>query len=267
MIVDGGYLAWTYGPEISMHQAWTTGGRRAFSRTAGAMICLDDRTNWRASVFPAYKQDRRIRAARDPERQLKAQRVRQFVEHHLKPDPSLNTLLFEGCEADDLVAMSILLAPGKVVFGVDKDLLQVPKLFFLTDKTNRLITVETYAKRGPKTIAKKVVSPRDVLLDLCLRGDASDSIPPVLPKKGRFPLALEIWNHPKPFLYAREIFGREFERNLQIAVLPGPHCLQTMPKRKDLVSLVESGEYWSLPLREEYEFSLKEALEDEGRAV
>ena len=259
MIVDGGYLAWTYGPEVTMHQAWQTGGRRTFARSAGAVICLDAPTNWRTSVFPQYKQDRKVRTANSPDRQAKHDRVVQFLENHIKPDPSLNTILLENCEADDVVAMAILTKPGSIVFGVDKDLLQVPKPFFLTNRKNQISTVKTYALKGPVTLRETIQKPRDILLDLCLRGDSSDSIPGVLPPR-RLDIAVEIMSHPRPFTRARELFCSDFVRNLQIAVLPGPHCLQHMPSKHDLVDLVESGEYWQQPLKTEYSDPLLEAL-------
>ena len=259
IIVDGGYLSWCYGTDVMMHRAWTTGAREKYSRQAGAVICLDPQVSWREQGFPSYKEARRIRTAEDPSRQKKKDQVVQFVHNHLKPDPSLQIIQEDPLEADDLVTMLIILQSERgvhqKVVGTDKDLLQIPVPFDLIKKDGTVVSVSSYANKVPKKLSSFFSSPKSVLLDLCLRGDSSDSIPPSLPPRS-LDQAVSIFKNEEPFQFAYQVLGEQFLRNLILAVLPGPVCYEDLADPAELPRLVDSGDYWRRRFRSEYEQGL-----------
>lgn len=255
IIVDGGYLAWCYGPNVAMHRAWTAGARESYSRRAGAIICLDAAKSWRALAYLSYKMDRKKRNASDPSRQEKANNVVKFIHGHLIPDPSIHTIRQELLEADDLVAMMVLLLADRKekfeVIGTDKDLLQIPRPFLLTRKDGEEVTIGSYAAKAPKRIGPLILEPKHVLLDLCVRGDSSDSIPPAIPPR-RLEIAEVIFRSDKPFSRGYELLGEPFLRNLILALLPGPICYGELLEKEEYIDLADSGEYWERPLGQTY---------------
>jgi len=263
LIIDGGYLSWCYGPSVMMHRAWTTGSRELFSISAGAFICMDAPELWRAEVFPEYKSKRKQKNLLDADRREKKKHVIQFQQDHLLADPSLQTLMIDGCEADDLVIMMVQLGHGDTIFGTDKDLLQLPKDFSLLKKDNTEMTIEAYAKKAPKSIQKLITTPKDIFVDLVVRGDKSDSIPSVLPPR-RMDLYKIIHYSDKPLQAAYDLFGEQVLKNIEVALLPGPNCLANKLKPRELLSYAESGEYWRIPLRNEIIEIIQHALEERG---
>lgn len=258
-IIDGGYLSWVYGTKPSMHSSWTGGVRLEYGRKAKAIICLEGGNLWRNERFAAYKSKRKERTKEDPEKQKKRKHVMYFVKNYLAADPSLNTISVPGLEADDLVALFIMQVEKPLVTGVDKDLLQLPFDFTLSDKDGQEVTRESYAKKGPKSLKNCFSHPLDILLDLCLRGDRSDSIPRVLPRRA-MKTAQKIFAHPRPFPDAKRRYGDQFVRNLELAVLPGPNCFDPITPREDLVWLVQSKKYWRQKIREDIQEKMDEAL-------
>jgi hypothetical protein len=248
LIVDGGYLSWTYGTKVSMHRSWNEGVRLDYGKKAKAIIALEGGNLWRNKIYPPYKHKRKEKAKEDPAREAKRKRVKYFVDNFIAADPSLNTIRVDGLEADDLVALFIMTTPGVEVIGVDKDLLQLPFDFTLMRKSGELVTRQSYIEKGPKSLRGCFTIPEDILLDLCLRGDRSDSIPRTLPRRA-MKQARKIFNHPRPFVAGYKEFGDDFIRNLMLAALPGPNVFEPTTSPDDIVWLLQSRKYWKQTIR------------------
>lgn len=245
-IVDGGYLSWIYGSSYDRLNTWTTDSRTKFSKAAGAIILLDsDRLSLRREFDKSYKERRVTRKTEDPVWIEKTRMVNEFKSEWIRPDPSLNTVLIEGLEADDLIALTvsagILPAPVKVI-GVDKDLLQLGDwdCFQMTRVTGERMTLSHFSAKFPKAAIPFIRDPRDVLLALTLMGDKSDSIERLIPPR-RLDIFQEVMMNANPFRRAKILFGQDFLRNLYLAILPGPFCYACNPDPQGIYRRILAG--------------------------
>lgn len=96
-----------------------------------AFIILSDRRNFRYTIFPEYKANRK-----DGPRPLMLDDLRAMVVE----EAPYKTWLIEGLEADDVcgIAAGTLMKAGRetVIVSPDKDLLQIPGLVYQTIPTN-----------------------------------------------------------------------------------------------------------------------------------
>ena len=239
LIIDFGYLSWTYGGLGS--KSWPS-VRHLYSKKAQSLICVDSQTSHRKAFYPLYKSHRKERRQ---ERAWVFEKVLHFQEY-LREDPSLWRFEAEGFEADDL---SAVLGSKIPVIGGDKDLLQIPGIH-LSRITGEVLTPAHFMSKQSKTlrlVAKN--TPQEILLVLSLLGDKSDDIPRLIPAGGLSTLAM-ILNDTRPWYVAHELFGEDLLRNLYLAILPGPWCYDPLPTPIELFDLLVKNQLQDLVLRE-----------------
>jgi hypothetical protein len=144
------------------------------------VICGDGRKNWRREVFPNYKFKRgKSKSASDVDWD-ELYRILYLVLDELGENFPYKTVLVEECEADDVIAT---LSQSTQEFGnnepimivsADKDFVQLQKYD----------NVRQYSPMKKQYIIEK--NPRNQLLELVLRGDASDGVPNVLSPDNSF---------------------------------------------------------------------------------
>jgi hypothetical protein len=144
------------------------------------VICGDGRKNWRREVFPNYKFKRgKSKSASDVDWD-ELYRILYLVFDELGENFPYKTVLVEECEADDVIAT---LSQSTQEFGnnepimivsADKDFVQLQKYD----------NVRQYSPMKKQYIIEK--NPRKQLLELVLRGDASDGVPNVLSPDNSF---------------------------------------------------------------------------------
>jgi hypothetical protein len=144
------------------------------------VICGDGRKNWRREVFPNYKFKRgKSKSASDVDWD-ELYRIVYLVFDELGENFPYKTVLVEECEADDVIAT---LSQSTQEFGnnepimivsADKDFVQLQKYD----------NVRQYSPMKKQYIIEK--NPRNQLLELVLRGDASDGVPNVLSPDNSF---------------------------------------------------------------------------------
>jgi len=144
------------------------------------VICGDGRKNWRREVFPNYKFKRgKSKSASDVDWN-ELYRIIYLVFDELGENFPYKTVLVEECEADDVIAT---LSQSTQEFGnnepimivsADKDFVQLQKYD----------NVRQYSPMKKQFIIEK--NPRKQLLELVLRGDASDGVPNVLSPDNSF---------------------------------------------------------------------------------
>jgi hypothetical protein len=144
------------------------------------VICGDGRKNWRREVFPNYKFKRgKSKSASDVDWD-ELYRIVYLVFDELGENFPYKTVLVEECEADDVIAT---LSQSTQEFGnnepimivsADKDFVQLQKYD----------NVRQYSPMKKQYIIEK--NPRKQLLELVLRGDASDGVPNVLSPDNSF---------------------------------------------------------------------------------
>jgi hypothetical protein len=144
------------------------------------VICGDGRKNWRREVFPNYKFKRgKSKSASDVDWD-ELYRILYLVLDELGENFPYKTVLVEECEADDVIAT---LSQSTQEFGnnepimivsADKDFVQLQKYD----------NVRQYSPMKKQYIIEK--NPRKQLLELVLRGDASDGVPNVLSPDNSF---------------------------------------------------------------------------------
>ena len=144
------------------------------------VICGDGRKNWRREVFPNYKFKRgKSKSASDVDWN-ELYRILYLVFDELGENFPYKTVLVEECEADDVIAT---LSQSTQEFGnnepimivsADKDFVQLQKYD----------NVRQYSPMKKQFIIEK--NPRKQLLELVLRGDASDGVPNVLSPDNSF---------------------------------------------------------------------------------
>jgi 5'-3' exonuclease len=136
-------------------------------------FCLDSETNNRRIKYPWYKADR---SGSD------AWELKPFLLSLIASIPGTVILESDGFEGDDVIATGVRQAPGrKIVFGSDKDLLQllaVPDTTIVKDMS-RDGCVEITAE---DVLREWHVEPERMLMLRSILGDPGDSIPRLVPR-------------------------------------------------------------------------------------
>lgn len=264
MISDGGYLSWIYGVDNFGHTNWMAGAKKKFSRSNGCLLLVDSRKSFRKLFYADYKIKRKEKRLDDPEKERKYQNVHRFIDDFILTDPCLATYQSDGLEADDLVSIVVhsQLVPLPVrIFGIDKDLLQLPRgTCILEQNQGTRATIEKFAQKQPVALQRLIKQPAHILLTLCLMGDKSDSIPRLIPQY-HLDIMQEILQSDRPFNQAYDCFGDEFLRNLYIAILPSPWCFDPVPDPIETLGLLSMGEWNSLPVNKQIVAEISEVIE------
>lgn len=256
-LVDGGYLMWTYGPDLFKRRGWQS-AKWDYATDQGVVLILDGGSGYRREFYPDYKSGRREKYVDDEGRQEKKASVMEFVNKILEPDPTLTVVRYTGLEADDIIAAWTVRHDGHLkVIGRDKDLIQLGKRNIkLKTHQGEHITVAKFAKSLPKTVKPHVQHAQDVLLCLACLGDKSDSIPRLvpagLPSLKRFALILQ---DDDPWGKALTEYGLDLLRNLYLSVLPGPWVFKKVPSPTEVFRYIRRRPemYYEAPLREDLE--------------
>ena len=257
-LVDGGYLAWVYGPDRDKQLSFINQAWMRYSTRVNCVIVQDGGQLERTKYYPDYKSKRRERYKEDAARLAKKEMVGHFI-NILNDHPYVNTLKVPGLEADDIVtALPMRHYEPLTVVGTDKDLIQLGEHQIHLIRKNQFVTdVPYFASGQAKTIQPAITQPYHVLMILSVLGDKSDSIPRLLPTGIKalrtFVPMLESEN---PFRECYDRFGEEFKRNLYISILPGPWVFKDVPTDDEVLSLmIEEPELY-------YEQALTDELEE-----
>jgi 5'-3' exonuclease len=220
-IVDGGAFSWTYA--LIAPSAWIS----VRDSYVGAIICLDSAQSVRRDEVPYYKGRRSDRRKTDTRIQDRRAQVAEFWQM-IRADKDLTFHSKDGYEADDLVVLNYLQAVDEDkqprVFGVDKDLLQVPGLYSsmrMWDGSSRVIDLSSCPSRTPG-YWPGTRDERDVLLAQLLFGDRSDSIPRVLGRGDKYGARRLHRELEHPFSRAYELYGKQVVDNLWQLLMPHP---------------------------------------------
>lgn len=243
LVVDGGYLAWTFGVDGGKQNAWVL-SRQQFNANHGGLIIMDDSQNLhRLKYFPEYKSRRRERGKDDPAIMKRVRRVGMF-KRNLFEDTTLRVLMWPGHEADDIIAAICLLNPEITqVIGVDKDLLQIPGIE-LTKHNHEIVDFLSWKLGQAKTLQPYLNYSDDILLNLVFMGDKSDSVPRLIPPR-QLELMVKILKAEDPWLAGVNMFGwDDVVRNLYLTVLPGPWLLEPLPTPELVYELIREGAWW-----------------------
>lgn len=264
-LVDGGYLIWTYGPDVQKRMGWQQ-VLWNFTIDTGRVLILDGGSTYRKQYYPDYKSARREKwEEADPERIAKRESVFEFANKILEPDPRLAVVKYLGLEADDIIAAWCIRHPDQVdVIGTDKDLVQ------LGDRNIRLkrhdgtpVTAESFRKSLPKTI-RPFVSASKVLLVIALLGDKSDSIPRLVPPGLKeLKQFAKLLQEPTAWELAIKEYGEdEVKRNLYLSILPGPWVFENIPSPDDVLEMMIKvpALYYRQMLREDIEAGYRKYL-------
>ena len=149
--------------------------QRKFRAEYGEMVlCYDDKTYWRTSVFPFYKKNRRQERENSKYDWNEVFSVLNIIRDELRDNFPFKVVQVEGAEADDIIAALVEEtsksdSPEKtLILSADKDFIQLHKHEFVDQYDpikNRWITHE---------------NPIQFLQEHIIRGDRSDGIPNIL---------------------------------------------------------------------------------------
>lgn len=247
ILVDGGYLSWTYGVKAEGRAEWRL-ARHEYGRMNKSVILFDHHFSFRAELDKSYKARRRQKRAEDEHRAAQYKIVQNFIAEVILEDETIHCLYQPGLEADDLIAAAVgsrrFKTPIRIV-GVDKDLLQLPQGSCHIRRINGAgVDLVNYARRLPSTLGQHIRRGRDVLLSLVMMGDRSDSIERILPPR-KLHILIRLLKEPSPFRQAYEWYGNDVLTNLYLAVLPGPWCFNPIPTPEEVMYLVDEGSWWS----------------------
>ncbi len=218
VVIDGGYLTWTYGsnPKYQAH----------FNHNIvrDCLILFDSDTSARKRFWPDYKRIRQTKVE-TYQRDADARAAVNAFRAHLLEMPSLLIRGYDGLEADDLIALLSWRVPDLRVLGIDKDLFQLPHLQVGT-LNGETVTVAKYVRHLPKTVQAAAAEafdrdPTRVALSLALLGDEIDSVPRLIPPR-QLDLYRTVITAAHPWLTAWKLFDAAFTRNLRLVLLPWP---------------------------------------------
>lgn len=248
-LVDFGYVSWTVAVMPGSINNWSTIHQPRLTRKKGCLILFDGPNNLRYKLVEGYKQHRKDKRDNDPEWAAKAQRVRDFQEF-VYDDAALECIKRDGLEADDLVGIFSILSQEPIsCIGIDKDLLQLPKVNLVT-LNGKKRGIFDYQKKVPKAIAPHLFSTKSILLTLALMGDKSDDVERLVPAR-QFDDLLKIFRSRRPFSLAYETYGYKVIVNLMLTALPIITCFEDMSDMQFLESL-DRGCYLENKLKPEY---------------
>lgn len=149
--------------------------RTKFKSEYGELVlACDGPNNWRKSVYPEYKANRRKTREESTFDWNKAFTIMNNVREEIKENFPYKVLHIDGCEADDIIAT---LVENSQEFGQYEDIMIVSgdKDFAQLQKYDN---VKQFSPVQKKYIVEK--NPRAFLVEHIMRGDASDGVPNVL---------------------------------------------------------------------------------------
>jgi len=149
--------------------------RQKFKSEYGELVlACDGPNNWRKSVYPEYKANRRKTRDESDFDWNAAFTIMNNVREEIKENFPYKVLHIDGCEADDVIAT---LVENSQEFGQYEEIMIVSgdKDFAQLQKYDN---VKQFSPVQKKYIVEK--NPRAFLLEHVMRGDASDGVPNVL---------------------------------------------------------------------------------------
>jgi len=149
--------------------------RTKFKSEYGELVlACDGPNNWRKSVYPEYKANRRKTREESDFDWNEAFTIMNNVREEIKENFPYKVLHIDGCEADDVIAT---LVENSQEFGQYEEIMIVSgdKDFAQLQKYDN---VKQFSPVQKKYIVEK--NPRAFLLEHIMRGDASDGVPNVL---------------------------------------------------------------------------------------
>jgi len=149
--------------------------RRKFQREFGeVVICCDGLKNWRLDAFPQYKYKRRHDRQKSTIDWSEVFRITNLVREELKENFPYKVIEVDECEADDIIAH---IALSTTEFGKHE-----PVMIISGDKDFAQLQVHKNIKQYSPVQHKfiKEDNPKTQLVNLILKGDASDGVPNVL---------------------------------------------------------------------------------------
>ncbi len=174
--------------------------------------------------YPAYKSARTERKASDEKAADMAYRAAQWQNQAISPMFGYNNFSILGYEADDMVG---LLPPGSRVVGIDKDYAQLGgRLSFYNAAGESVNPADNFIAHAPNFLAPFLEGKGFGVFAVAqaLTGDASDSIPRVLPRHGareKIRLLDAIINY-RDVTVLDETIRNQFFTNLRLTALPHP---------------------------------------------
>lgn len=155
--------------------------RNSFKDKYGELIiCGDGKNNWRKEVFPNYKYKRSESKSKSDVDWNELYRIIYKVYDEISDNFPYKTILVDECEADDVIATLVERTQefgqyeAVIIISADKDFAQL----------QRYDNVRQYSPLKKQFIDES--NPRKQLLELILKGDASDGIPNVLSPDNSF---------------------------------------------------------------------------------
>ena len=145
------------------------------------VLACDGPNNWRKTVFPEYKANRRKGREESTFDWNAAFTIMNNVREEIKENFPYKVLHIDGCEADDIIATVV--EHTNEEFGAYEDIMIISgdKDFVQLQKYNN---VSQFSPVQKKSLVEK--NPRAFLLEHIMRGDASDGVPNVLSQDNVF---------------------------------------------------------------------------------
>lgn len=139
------------------------------------VLACDGPNNWRKTVFPEYKANRRKGREESTFDWDAAFTIMNNVREEIKENFPYKVLHIDGCEADDIIATIVEYTNEEfgayediMIISGDKDFVQLQKYG----------NVSQFSPVQKKSLVEK--NPRAFLMEHIMRGDASDGVPNVL---------------------------------------------------------------------------------------
>lgn len=155
--------------------------RKRFSGKYGELvICCDGQRNWRFEAFPQYKHKRKEGRKESSIDWNEVFRITNMVRDELRDNFQYKVLWVNECEADDIIGYLSYRTQefGQheevMIISADKDFGQLQKFS----------NIHQYSPMQSKFI--QIDNPRLQLMELILKGDASDGVPNVLSEDNVF---------------------------------------------------------------------------------
>ena len=138
------------------------------------VLACDGPNNWRKSVYPQYKANRRKGREESSFDWNAAFTIMNNVREEIKENFPYKVLHIDGCEADDIIAA---LAENTQEFGQYEDVMIISgdKDFV---QLQRFENITQFSPVQKKLVVEK--NPRAFLVEQIMRGDTSDGVPNVL---------------------------------------------------------------------------------------
>jgi 5'-3' exonuclease len=252
-LVDGGWLSYNIAYQFEHGTDWDElGSRELFEKVSwcalnNMVVCLDaySTTPVRRKIMPDYKCQR---AGNEKKYGVQWARVLAHnITDFMHDSPLFKTVREDGLEADDLIARYSYENPDTniTVYGVDKDLLQLPNVVF-----NNMYSYQknqTVVKLYPGSITKfyEHSNERLITLALILFGDVADNVPR-LNKPRDMKTVKKLLSSSTPFTDLLNHFSPEdIWKQVNATTLPMPILLDYTEEMLSLVlEKMDTGDYW-----------------------